>query len=275
VVLDGRGEPRFIDFGLAWFRPAWGDADSAARPDGGTLRYLSPEQADPRLGPADLRTDVFGLGAVLYYLLTGRPLHEGAGSREVLRQAATAAYDAAALERAAVPKRLAAVCRKALAHDPQARFATAAELVEALTVAGRRPRWRVPAGLAGLFVAAVAGGWLLGQSSRYGLAPGTGAQQPALEVRVWRPDARYLRLADALLVRTGDELQVRLRVPPALHVGVFSVNGRGRLSLLRQYPPQDTAVEQVYPGPDQTRLLGSRTGTEALLVCGRAAGPGQ
>src|SRR5205823_4333292 len=75
-----------------------------------------------------------------------------------------------------------------------------------------------------------------------------------------------------LPVRNGDELQVRFRVPPGLHVGLFSVNGRGRLSLLEQYPPQKRAAELVYPGPDKTRSLGPPDGTEVLLVCGRPAG---
>src|SRR5262249_20761417 len=152
--------------GLAWFRPPWGDPDADVRPDAGTPRYLSPEQADPRVGPIGPRTDVFGLGAVLYFLLTGRPLYEGDNLLGVLYRAAQSDYDATALEADRIPRGLAAVCRKALARDPQARFATAAELAAALRAAVRRPRWRRVAGLAALFLAAGAGGWLLGQPTR-------------------------------------------------------------------------------------------------------------
>jgi hypothetical protein len=57
----------------------------------------------------------------------------------------------------------------------------------------------------------------------------------ALSVRVWRPETRHAPLREALPVRTGDELQVRFRVPAGLHVGLFSVHGLGQLVLLQQY----------------------------------------
>jgi predicted Ser/Thr protein kinase len=143
VLIDGRGQPRLIDFGLAWFWSPWGDPDSDLRPEEGTPQYLSREQADPRIGPIGPRTDVFGLGAVLYFLLTGRPLYkyEGENLLSVIHRAAQAGYDAKALDDDRIPRRLAAVCRKALAREPQARFATAGELAAALRAAVRRPRW--------------------------------------------------------------------------------------------------------------------------------------
>jgi hypothetical protein len=273
VLIDGRGQPRLIDFGLAWVRSPWADAAAWERPDAGTPEYLSPEQADPAVGPVGPRADVFGLGAVLYYLLTGRALYGGATVRGVLRQAAAAAYDATALEREKVPKRLAAVCRKALARDPQGRYESAAVLAQALRASARRPRWPLLVALAALFLVTAAGGWLVGQLTRNGPGPVADFSNPALTVRVWRPKTEYVALGEALPVRTGDELQVRFRVPAGLHVGLFKVNGEGRLVLLEQYPPRDTPAELVYPAPDQTRELGPPPGTEVLLVCGRAAGP--
>jgi hypothetical protein len=269
VLIDGRGQPRLIDFGLAWFRSGWAGPDAEARPDAGTPEYLSPEQADPAIGPVGPRTDVFGLGAVLYYLLTGQVLYDGTTLHAVLRQAARAAYNTTALDRNRVPRRLAAVCRKALTRDPLDRFATAAEFAAALRLAIRPPRWRRVAALTGLLLAAIACGWLLGQPARQGPGPVAEANRQALEVRVWRPETRYASLSQALPVRTGDELQVRFCVPAGLHLTLCSINGRGRLSLLQQYAPQDSATELIYPGPDQTRSLEPPTGTEILLVCGR------
>jgi predicted Ser/Thr protein kinase len=73
VLIDDEGRPKLIDFGLARLRHAW--TDDASGSMGGTISYMSPEQAlgrHERIGPW---TDVFGLGGVLYYLLTGRPVY--------------------------------------------------------------------------------------------------------------------------------------------------------------------------------------------------------
>ena len=268
VLIDGRGQPRLVDFGLAWFRSPGVEPDAEGR-RGGTLRYLSPEQADPQVGPICPRTDIFGLGAVLYFLLSGRSLYDGPTYPEFVRQAAQANYDAAVLGRDGIPKRLALACRKALARDPQARFATAAEFATALRTAVRPPRWRRAAVLAVLFLAAGAAGWLLGQPFRPGPGSVAKAGRPALEVQVWRPDTHYSRLSEVVPVHTGDELQVRIRVPPGLEIGLCSINGTGRLTLLERYPPQKTETELVYPGPGQTSDLTPPAGTEVLLVCGR------
>src|SRR5215469_780227 len=66
VLLDEAGQVRLADFGLARLRQAGGEG-----PLGSTLAYMAPEQARKeveKIGPA---SDVFGLGGVLYFLLTG------------------------------------------------------------------------------------------------------------------------------------------------------------------------------------------------------------
>ena len=91
----------------------------------GTPAYMPPEQAsgDVRLyGPA---TDVYALGAILYHLLTGRKPHEGAARRageQALRRASTPLLESDA------PRELAAICARAMAWAPEARYADAGEL---------------------------------------------------------------------------------------------------------------------------------------------------
>src|SRR5947208_2886075 len=71
LLLDAAGRVYVGDFGLARVGP---DAGLTMSGDLlGTLRYMSPEAALARHGLVDHRTDVYGLGAVLYELLTGRP----------------------------------------------------------------------------------------------------------------------------------------------------------------------------------------------------------
>jgi len=92
----------------------------------GTAAYLAPEQAWGFDGKVDRRTDVYGLGAVLYELLTGRPPIEGRTEFDRLM--------AARLSRIP-PLRsgdLEAVCLKALRPDRRARYATARDLREDL-----------------------------------------------------------------------------------------------------------------------------------------------
>ncbi len=130
VLIDGRGRPRLIDFGLARQRHAWSD-DGADR-SGGTAAYMSPEQAmgrPDRIGP---RTDVFGLGGLLYHLLTGRPLYQGASRASVLRQARQAGYLPARVANPRVPRALERIVDRALAADPERRYRTAGELDRAL-----------------------------------------------------------------------------------------------------------------------------------------------
>lgn len=67
ILQDHEGQVRVIDFGLAH----WPEADDS--PWGGSAGYLAPEQVSPAFGTITERTDVYGLGALLYALLTGGP----------------------------------------------------------------------------------------------------------------------------------------------------------------------------------------------------------
>src|SRR5262249_8462858 len=89
--------------------------------------YLSPEQV---CGPArDLgpHTDVYGLGGILYYLLSGRPPFQRQSYPETLDAIQTAALPSPSSARR-VPADLEAICRKALTRSPRRRYASAADL---------------------------------------------------------------------------------------------------------------------------------------------------
>src|SRR5262249_13011940 len=72
VLLDGQGEPHIVDFGVA--KRIGGDS-GLTRPDElvGTPSYMAPEQTLGRAGVYTTATDIYGLGTILYGLLTGRP----------------------------------------------------------------------------------------------------------------------------------------------------------------------------------------------------------
>jgi hypothetical protein len=273
VLIGDDGRPRLVDFGLA---AALASPDLASI--SGTLPYMAPEQARGESERIDARTDLYGLGAVLYELLTGRPPHQGATPEELWQAARAGDVVPPRQLNRRVPRAVNDLCLRCLAKDPTQRFASAAEL--AVSVRRLQRWWRgglpfavVAVLFLSLFLAAGTIGWRLGQPVRHVTDSAVYAHQPALAVRVWRPETQYAPLSEALPVRDGDELQVRFRVPAGLHAGLFSVNGRGELTLVEQYPPCDEPTELVYPASGQTRPLGPPPGTELLLVCGRSAGP--
>jgi tetratricopeptide (TPR) repeat protein len=96
----------------------------------GTPGYMAPEQAEGRIDRIDRRTDVYGLGAVLYETLTGQPPFTGQDAAEVLRRVRQGSPVSPRQLMPDVPRPLEAVCLKALAHRPGDRYQTALELAE-------------------------------------------------------------------------------------------------------------------------------------------------
>jgi serine/threonine protein kinase len=128
VVLDEAGDAWLVDWGLAL---QWGDERARAH-DGcvfGTPGYLSPEQAAGRASRWDERTDVWGLGALLFAILAGRRPYPQTDPHELLPAMAwPPAMPARDTRGQAIPPSLMAVCRRALALSPQDRHPSAAAL---------------------------------------------------------------------------------------------------------------------------------------------------
>ena len=103
----------------------------------GTPAYMSPEQAEgrpDRLGP---RTDVYGLGATLYSILTGKPPFEGADPRAILARVGAGDLPRPRQVDPALPVALEAICLKAMALEPEDRYATPRARRGHRAVAGR------------------------------------------------------------------------------------------------------------------------------------------
>jgi hypothetical protein len=154
VLLGPYGETLVVDWGLAKllgepgvFTPGGGDtpaaapltvfsgaasAETAAGQVLGTPSYMAPEQAAGELellGPA---TDVYGLGATLYHLLTGRAPVEGAVASDVLARVREGDFPRPRQVQAAIPPALEAVCLKAMALRPEDRYRSPRALAEEL-----------------------------------------------------------------------------------------------------------------------------------------------
>jgi serine/threonine-protein kinase len=146
IMLGDYGETLVVDWGLAkrvdlpGETPAPGGDCSPPHPrdegeDGtatgdvlGTPAFMSPEQAAGRpdaIGPA---SDIYGLGATLYALLTARPPFAGGSVRELLQKVEHGDFPPPRQARPDTPRALEAICLKAMAREPSARYATALEL---------------------------------------------------------------------------------------------------------------------------------------------------
>jgi len=135
ILLGERAEIKVTDFGLA--RVLSGEASQTARVEG-TVPFMAPEQASRTWGRVDHRTDVHGIGAVLFALLTGRPPFVGLRLTDILEQvvALPPAISPARL-RSDLPESLSNLCRKCLSKAPEARYQNVQEVRMALaTVLG-------------------------------------------------------------------------------------------------------------------------------------------
>ena len=128
VLLSADGRARIADFGLV--HEASAGSFTLSRHVLGTPAFVAPEQA--RGERVDARSDVYGLGAVLYAMLAGGPPYGGEVASLVLARVVTERPPALASLRPGLPERLVAVCERAMARYPTERYASAGALAEAL-----------------------------------------------------------------------------------------------------------------------------------------------
>jgi len=126
IMIDRKGVVKLMDFGIA--------KQAASETTGltgsgviGTPEYMSPEQASG--SKVDLRSDLYSLGCVIYEAFTGAPPFRGATPLETMR---LHEHEPPQLDSPAIPEPVRAILRRALAKDPAARYANAADLVDAL-----------------------------------------------------------------------------------------------------------------------------------------------
>lgn len=151
VVIDSFGQVIVIDWGLAKiiddtsvesFMDSAVISNTNCTSEGqvlGTPLYMAPEQAAGRLDELDNRTDIYGLGAILFSIITGNAPHEktqreavasGAGARAMISIIASGATPLAYEYNDQADPALGAICKKAMAPRRYARYQAATELAE-------------------------------------------------------------------------------------------------------------------------------------------------
>jgi WD40 repeat protein len=132
VLLTADGLPKITDFGLAKLLAGGGAIRTQSGAIVGTPSYMAPEQAAGKtkeIGPA---ADVYGLGAILYELVTGRPPFRAETPLETLLQAQSEEPVPPSRLQPKLPRDLETICLKALAKSPERRYASAGDLAEDL-----------------------------------------------------------------------------------------------------------------------------------------------
>ena len=268
ILIDEAGEPRIIDFGMARLRHGWGESPVEAGSVSGTLQYMPPEQARGDTDQVSHRSDIFALGAILYWLLAGRPPYADRDITTLLDRASQCRFDRAPLD--GVPRRLRQVCLRAMAANPADRYANAAELAGELQRAVR-PRWPLPAAAAVLALVAGAATWWSGI-----------LQGPDLPAYVTRPPRQDFPLEFAVLGAQADRhgrvittegrpVSFQISTGRDCYVGVWLVAADGQVTQL--FPNEiennqfvEAGTPRIIPGLDYSLQPTASEGKEYLHV---------
>jgi serine/threonine protein kinase/Flp pilus assembly protein TadD len=131
ILVDQKGEPHLTDFGLARLVETESTV-TRTKEVLGTPSYMAPEQAVGEARKLTSATDVYGLGAVLYQLLTGQPPFAGGTTYETVKLLLETEPRRPRLLNPKVDRDLSAICLKCLEKDPQRRYSSALALAEDL-----------------------------------------------------------------------------------------------------------------------------------------------
>src|SRR5438477_4657091 len=182
ILLDAKGEPHLTDFGLA--RLVESESSVTQTLDVlGTPSYMAPEQALGNNAAVSSVTDVYGLGAVLYQLLTGQPPFAGGTTYETIKLLLDTEPRQPRALNGKIDRDLSTTCLKCLEKDPKRRYSSAVAFAEDLErwlkhepilarhagVFARGQKWmrRKPTSAllaASLVVLAAASGWIVWKS---------------------------------------------------------------------------------------------------------------
>src|SRR5438876_723520 len=131
ILLDANGEPHLTDFGLARLVESESTITRTMEVLG-TPSYMAPEQAVGNNTQLTSATDVYGLGAVLYELLTGHPAFAGGTTYETIKLLLDTEPRQPRLWNRKIDRDLSTICLKCLEKDPKRRYSSALALAEDL-----------------------------------------------------------------------------------------------------------------------------------------------
>ena len=201
ILLDAKGEPHLTDFGLA--RLVESESSVTQTLDVlGTPSYMAPEQAVGNNAAVSSATDVYGLGAVLYQLLTGQPPFAGGTTYETIKLLEDTEPRPPRLLNPKVDRDLSTICLKCLEKDPKRRYSSALALAEDLE------RWLKHEPIAARRVGPLVRGkkWVRRNPSMAFMAAMLLALAVPLGVMVWKSEFRLQPLTNGIAVLPFENL---------------------------------------------------------------------
>ncbi len=259
IIIDESDSPKLIDFGMARLNGAW--AGDERQPLGGTIQYMAPEQARAEAKGITGQSDVFALGAVLYFLITGKPPFGGGSRDQNLKRAKECDFDVNTINNSTVSPALKKIVLTALASNPAQRFAGAKEMADALESIQRAATLRRRLLRASPFlVVTVAIIFAIMFWPRKAPLP------PAGQMLI-TPDGMST-IEGNLPLMTGQKIKIDGDVPRDMPTVVFWIGAGGQVFRMPTYRVRTSnAFDHVYsPGEGKTTEVTGKAGTEFLLM---------
>ncbi len=275
ILLTRKGTPKITDFGLAKDLMPSSALSTHAGDLRGTPAYMSPEQARGETNTIGPATDIFGLGAILYELLTCRPPLQGQTSDEVLKNARGGHIQPPSHINPKVPKALEKICLKALAPEPEQRFPSAAVLSQALHRFVSWPRRLVIAAASVLGVlllaAVVSGSFFFNSRDQEPSSPSANPHSPLQEekelkaellVRLYPPEdqdapedqedtGKFITDEGVLPARSGQRVLIEARLNQPAYVYLIWLDSQGTPIPLYPWNQERIEVTTIISPPDQ------------------------
>ena len=276
ILLDAKGEPHLTDFGLARLVESESTVTRTLEVLG-TPSYMAPEQAAGKNIELTAATDIYGLGAVLYQLLTGHPPFAGGTTYETVRQVLETNPRRPRLWNSKIDRELETICLKCLEKDPKRRYPSALAVAEDLEhwlkhepihakrsgFFTRTRKWvrrkpAIAALIASLIALAAASGWIVWKSEFVQLPPTTAPEKSiaVLPFENLSPDPDNAYFADGIQEEILTRLAkiAELKVISRTSTQQYQSKPRNLSEIAKQLGVANILEGSVQKVADQTRV---------------------
>ncbi len=268
VIMTPEAQPLLIDFGLGAKRSGIDKCQLEPGVIRGTLSFMPPEQAKGDVSKIGPPSDVFALGALLYFLCVGQPPYDFSSKETLLQNLQEGNWNRSALQASSTPFPIQRVIQRALDASPKERYANGHEMAEALEhISLRSELWRRT--FLGTAAAAALGlGWYVAtrQGQHVPPLPPQGTP-PRLHLQVFAEN-RFVELVDRVPLHDGDLVRITATVPADHHATLILRSGNGKLTEIAKVAARRTPQQLRYPSQAaHAAPLEGPPGTEVLWLC--------